>query len=224
MIEIILDTETTGLSTTEGHRIVEIGCLELNDQIPTKKYFHQILNPERKVSDEAFKIHGYSNDFLKSKKKFSEIVESFLEFIGEKKLIIHNADFDLAHINNELRLLKKDIIKKDRVIDTLEIARKKFPGASVNLDALCKKFKIDNSKRKKHNALLDCELLAKVYVNLIDQKEPTLDFSNQKNQKNLNKENMLIEEYCKKMVKPTKEELEFHKKFLKNEIKKNFFV
>ena len=224
MIEIILDTETTGLSTTEGHRIVEIGCLELNDQIPTQKYFHQILNPERKVSDEAFKIHGYSNDFLKSKKKFSEIVESFLEFIGEKKLIIHNADFDLAHINNELRLLKKDIIKKDRVIDTLEIARKKFTGASVNLDALCKKFKIDNSKRKKHNALLDCELLAKVYVNLIDQKEPTLDFSNQKNQKNLNKENMLIEEYCKKMVKPTKEELEFHKKFLKNEIKKNFFV
>ena len=224
MIEIILDTETTGLSTTEGHRIVEIGCLELNDQIPTQKYFHQILNPERKVSDEAFKIHGYSNDFLKSKKKFSEIVESFLEFIGEKKLIIHNADFDLAHINNELRLLKKDIIKKYRVIDTLEIARKKFPGASVNLDALCKKFKIDNSKRKKHNALLDCELLAKVYVNLIDQKEPTLDFSNQKNQKNLNKENMLIEEYCKKMVKPTKEELEFHKKFLKNEIKKNFFV
>ena len=224
MIEIILDTETTGLSTTEGHRIVEIGCLELNDQIPTQKYFHQILNPERKVSDEAFKIHGYSNDFLKSKKKFSEIVDSFLEFIGEKKLIIHNADFDLSHINNELRLLKKDIIKKDRVIDTLEIARKKFPGASVNLDALCKKFKIDNSKRKKHNALLDCELLAKVYVNLIDQKEPTLDFSNQKNEKNLNKENMLIEEYCKKMVKPTKEELEFHKKFLKNEIKKNFFV
>ena len=224
MIEIILDTETTGLSTTEGHRIVEIGCLELNDQIPTQKYFHQILNPERKVSDEAFKIHGYSNDFLKSKKKFSEIVESFLEFIGEKKLIIHNADFDLSHINNELRLLKKDIIKKDRVIDTLEIARKKFTGASVNLDALCKKFKIDNSKRKKHNALLDCELLAKVYVNLIDQKEPTLDFSNQKNEKNLNKENMLIEEYCKKMVKPTKEELEFHKKFLKNEIKKNFFV
>ena len=224
MIEIILDTETTGLSTTEGHRIVELGCLELNDQLPTQKYFHQILNPERKVSDEAFKIHGYSNDFLKSKKKFSEIVDSFLEFIGEKKLIIHNADFDLSHINNELRLLKKDIIKKDRVIDTLEIARKKFPGASVNLDALCKKFKIDNSKRKKHNALLDCELLAKVYVNLIDQKEPTLDFSNQKNQKNLNKENMLIEEYCKKMVKPTKEELEFHKKFLKNEIKKNFFV
>ena len=176
------------------------------------------------MSDEAFKIHGYSNDFLKSKKKFSEIVDSFLEFIGEKKLIIHNADFDLSHINNELRLLKKDIIKKDRVIDTLEIARKKFPGASVNLDALCKKFKIDNSKRKKHNALLDCELLAKVYVNLIDQKEPTLDFSNQKNEKNLNKENMLIEEYCKKMVKPTKEELEFHKKFLKNEIKKNFFV
>ena len=224
MIEIILDTETTGLSTTEGHRIVEIGCLELNDQIPTQKYFHQILNPERKVSDEAFKIHGYSNDFLKSKKKFSEIVDSFLEFIGEKKLIIHNADFDLAHINNELRLLKKDIIKKDRVIDTLEIARKKFPGASVNLDALCKKFKIDNSKRKKHNALLDCELLAKVYVNLIDQKEPTLDFSNQKNEKNLNKENMLIEEYCKRVVKPTKEESEFHRKFLKNEIKKNFFI
>ena len=224
MIEIILDTETTSLSTTEGHRIVEIGCLELNDQIPTQKYFHQILNPERKVSDEAFKIHGYSNDFLKSKKKFSEIVDSFLEFIGEKKLIIHNADFDLSHINNELRLLKKDIIKKDRVIDTLEIARKKFPGASVNLDALCKKFKIDNSKRKKHNALLDCELLAKVYVNLIDQKEPTLDFSNQKNEKNLNKENMLIEEYCKRVVKPTKEESEFHRKLLKNEIKKNIFI
>ena len=222
MIEIILDTETTGLSTTEGHRIVEIGCLELNDQIPTQKYFHQILNPERKVSDEAFKIHGYSNDFLKSKKKFSEIVDSFLEFIGEKKLIIHNADFDLSHINNELRLLKKDIIKKDRVIDTLEIARKKFPGASVNLDALCKKFKIDNSKRKKHNAIIDCELLNKVYVNLIDQKEPLLNF--QLNEiSEINNENNNIISYSKKIIKPTKEEIELHKLFLKSSLKKNFF-
>ena len=224
MKEVVLDTETTGLNVREGHRIVEIGCIELENLIPTSKKFHTYLNPERKVSEKAFEVHGYTDEFLATKKKFKDIVDDFLDFIKDKKIIIHNAEFDLSHLNNELSLIKKNKIDKKNVIDTLEIAKNKFPGSPASLDALCKRYRIDNSKRIKHTALIDCELLYKVYVNLIDQKEPTLDFSNQKNQKNLNKENMLIEEYCKKMVKPTKEELEFHKKFLKNEIKKNFFV
>ena len=180
MIEIVLDTETTGLSVKDGHRVVEIGCVELKNQIPTKKLFHCLLNPERKVSEEALKIHGYSDNFLSNKKKFHEISEDFLNFIGDKKLIIHNADFDLSHLNNELKLIGKDLIKKERVIDTLNIAREKFPGSPVNLDALCKKFRISNTKRQKHNALDDCELLSKVYINLIDQKEPFIRFFNKK--------------------------------------------
>ena len=224
MFEIVLDTETTGLSVKEGHRIVEIGCLELKNQIPTNKRFHCMLNPGRKVSEDAFKIHGYSDELLADKKKFSEISEDFLNFIGDKKLIIHNASFDLSHLNNELSIIGKNALKMDRVIDTLELARIKFPGSPVNLDSLCKKFKIDNSKRTKHNALVDCELLSKVYINLIDQKEPTLDFSeetyNELNKKNYQK----FAKYSKKIIKPSLEEMESHKFFLKKELKKNFFI
>ena len=179
MIEIVLDTETTGLSVKEGHRVVEIGCIELENQISTKKIFHCFLNPGKKVSEEAYKLHGYSDQFLSDKKKFSEIVDDFLSFINDKKLIIHNADFDLSHLNNELKLINKEQINKNRVIDTLSLAREKFPGSQINLDSLCKKFRIDNSRRQKHSALIDCELLSKVYINLIGQKEPVLDFSSQ---------------------------------------------
>ena len=223
MIEIILDTETTGLSVKEGHRIVEIGCIELENQIPTKKIFHCLLNPERKVSEEAFKIHGYSDEFLSNQKKFSNIVNDFLSFIDNKKLIIHNAEFDLSHLNNELKITGKNLIEKERVIDTLRLAREKFPGSAINLDSLCKRFRIDNTKRKKHNALLDCELLAKVYINLIGQKEPTLDFAKQtKNETNIKKKNQLIK-YSKKIVQLTSEEIQLHKNFLKKDMKKNFF-
>ena len=178
MIEIVLDTETTGLSVKDGHRIVEIGCVELDDLIPTKKIFHFYLNPERKVSEEAFKVHGYSDEFLLDKKKFSEIADDFLEFIKDKKIIIHNAEFDIAHINNELLIAGKEKITKTNIVDTLDIARNKYPGSAISLDALCKRFRIDNSKREKHTALVDCELLAKVYINLLDQKEPLLNFNN----------------------------------------------
>ena len=224
MFEIVLDTETTGISVKEGHRIVEIGCIELENQVPTNKHFHCILNPGRKVSEEALKIHGYSDGFLADKKKFSEICEDFLNFIGDKKLVIHNASFDLSHLNNELSIVGKDKLKMDRVTDTLELARIKFPGSLVNLDSLCKKFKIDNSKRIKHNALVDCELLSKVYINLIDQKEPTLDFSKQSHDE-LNKKNYhKSTNYSKVVIKPSLEEKELHKKFLKKELKKNFFL
>ena len=180
MIEIVLDTETTGLSVKDGHRIVEIGCVELDDLIPTKKIFHFYLNPERKVSEEAFKVHGYSDEFLSGKKKFSEIADDFLKFIKDKKIIIHNAEFDITHINNELLIAGKEKISKTNIVDTLDIARNKFPGSAISLDALCKRFRIDNSKREKHTALVDCELLAKVYINLLDQKEPKLNFNNKK--------------------------------------------
>jgi len=223
MLEIVLDTETTGLSVKDGHRIVEIGCLELEDQIPTKRFFHCLLNPERKVSEDAFKIHGYSDEFLLKKKKFSEIAKDFLEFINDKKLIIHNADFDLSHLNNELTIVGKDTIKKSRVIDTLELAREKFPGSAINLDSLCKKFKINYVKSQRHNALVDCELLSKVYINLIDQKEPTLDFLLEKEVKILKKKNAEFIKYSEKIIKPTYEEIQLHKNFLKNELKKNFF-
>ena len=223
MIEIVLDTETTGLSVKDGHRIVEIGCLELENQIPTKKFFHCLLNPERKVSEDAFKIHGYSDEFLLKKKKFSEIAKDFLEFINDKKLIIHNADFDLSHLNNELAIVNENTIKKDRVIDTLELARKKFPGSAINLDSLCKKFRINYSKRQRHNALADCELLSKVYINLIDQKEPTLDFFMENEVETLKKKDTEFIKYSKKIIKPTSEEIQLHKNFLKNELKKNFF-
>ena len=221
MKEIVLDTETTGLSVKDGHRIVEIGCIELDDLIPTKKVFHCYLNPERKVSESALKVHGYTDIFLSNKKKFNEIVEDFLEFIEGKKIIIHNAEFDIAHLNNELSLINKEHISKKNIIDTLEIARNKFPGSSLSLDALCKRFKIDNSKRSKHTALIDCELLSKVYVNLIDQKEPIFQF---KNDSDINKSNSKgIINYSKKIVKVSNDELEKHKIFLKSNLKKNFY-
>tara|TARA_B100000575_G_scaffold287245_1_gene285260 strand:+ start:278 stop:943 length:666 start_codon:yes stop_codon:yes gene_type:complete len=220
MKEIILDTETTGISVKEGHRIVEIGCIELDNLIPTKRKFHCYLNPERKVSQKAFEVHGYSDEFLSRQKKFSEIVDEFLEFIKDKRLIIHNADFDLSHLNNELKILGRKVIKND-IIDTLILARDKFPGSPSNLDALCKRYRIDNSRRTKHTALVDCDLLAKVYINLIDQKEPTLDFSNQEkiNNQEIDKEM----KYFKKIIIPSKEELERHNYFLKSQLKKNFF-
>jgi len=220
MKEIVLDTETTGLSTKEGHRIVEIGCIELENLIPTPNKFHCYLNPERKVSEKAFQVHGYSDDFLSKQNKFSDIVDGFLNFIKNKKLIIHNAEFDLAHLNNELKLLGKDKIKNE-IIDTLQLAKEKFPGSSISLDALCKKYRIDNSKRKKHTALIDCDLLAKVYINLIDQKEPTLDFKNgfdSNNEKNDNQNS-----YFKKIIVPSSEEIKIHKDYLRTKIKRNFF-
>ena len=220
MKEVVLDTETTGLSVKDGHRIVEIGCIELNNLIPTSKKFHCYLNPERKVSEQAFKVHGYSDDFLASQKKFKDVVDDFLDFIKDKKLVIHNASFDLSHLNNELLLIGKEKLSKNNVIDTLDIARKKFPGSQINLDALCKKYKIDNSRRKKHTAIIDCELLTKVYINLIDQKEPLLNFQIDE----LNEiENENFIPYCKKVIKPTDQELELHKSFLNQGLKKNFF-
>ena len=222
MKEVVLDTETTGLSAEEGHRIVEIGCVELNDLIPTSNKFHYYLNPGKKVSEKALKIHGYTDDFLSDKKKFKEIVHEFLEFIKGKRLIIHNAEFDLSHLNNELKLIGKNKIEKQNIVDTLELARNKFPGSGISLDALCKRYRIDNSKRKKHTALIDCELLTKVYINLIDQREPSLNFST-KNDNNSNIMNIRSKDYCKKIVVPTTKELKLHKEYLKNSLKKNYF-
>ena len=222
MKEIVLDTETTGLSVRDGHRIVEIGCIELDNLIPTTNRFHCYLNPERKVSEKALEVHGYTNEFLADKKKFREIVDDFLLFIKGNKLIIHNADFDITHLNNELELVGKAKIDKSNVVDTLEIARNKFPGSQISLDALCKRYRIDNSKREKHTALLDCELLTKVYVNLIDQKEPTLNFVNNKNNNIQIKSDQNIS-YLKKIIKPTPEEIKLHREFLKNKLKKNFY-
>ena len=219
MKEIVLDTETTGISIKDGHRIVEIGCIELDNLVPTKNKFHCYLNPERKVSEEALKIHGYDDDFLSNQKKFSEIGEEFLEFIKDKRLIIHNAEFDLLHLNNELQLFGKENIKNE-IIDTLDLARNKFPGSQASLDALCKRFRIDNSRRIKHTALIDCDLLSKVYINLIDQKEPTLNFQNQ-NPEMEDKDNQVS--YYKKIIKPSLEEMNNHKKYLNNSLKKNYF-
>ena len=222
MREIVLDTETTGLSVKDGHRIVEIGCIELDNLIPTKKIFHFYLNPERKVSEEAFKVHGYSDDFLSDKKKFSEVADEFLEFIEDKKIIIHNAEFDIGHLNNELQIAGKEKITKTNIVDTLDIARNKFPGSAISLDALCKRFRIDNSKREKHTALVDCELLSKVYINLLDQKEPKLNFKNL-NEIKINENNQKINNYSKKIIIPSTEEIKKHKEFLKKDFKKNFF-
>ena len=220
MKEIVLDTETTGLYVKDGHRIVEIGCIELDNLVPTGNKFHCYLNPERKVTDKAIEVHGYTDKFLADKKKFSEIVDDFLTFIKDKKLIIHNAEFDLSHLNNELKILRKTTLKNE-IVDTLVLARNKFPGSTISLDALCKRYRIDNSKRIQHTALIDCDLLAKVYINLLDQKEPKLNFQNKdlENQKNIDKKVL----YFKKIVKPTKQELENHNKYLKNNLKKNFF-
>ena len=222
MKEIVLDTETTGLSVKNGHRIVEIGCIELDELVLTSNRYHYYLNPERKVSEEAFKIHGYTDEFLSDKKKFHQIANEFLDFIRGKKLIIHNAEFDLAHLNNELQLIGKNKIQKENVIDTLDIARNKFPGSAINLDALCKRYRIDNSKREKHNALIDCELLATVYVNLIDQKEPMLNFQT-KSEENLNEDKNNLKNYFKKIITPSSKELKLHKEYLKNSLKRNFF-
>ena len=222
MLEVILDTETTGLSVKEGHRIVEVGCIELSDQIPTEKKFHYYINPERKVSQKAFEVHGYSDEFLSNQKKFSDIADEFLKFIENKKLIIHNAEFDLSHLNNELKLCGKTQIKNDNVTDTLVLARDKFPGASISLDALCKRYRIDNSKRVRHTALVDCELLSKVYINLIGQKEPTLNFNKSEKQKE-NFKNKSKNIYSKKIIKPSDEELSLHESHLKNNFKRNYF-
>jgi len=219
MREIVLDTETTGISVKDGHRIVEIGCIELDNLIPTQNKFHCYLNPERKVSEKAFEVHGYSDEFLSKQKKFSEVVDDFLKFIKDKRLVIHNAEFDIAHLNNELQLFGQNKIQNE-IVDTLTLARNKYPGSQVSLDALCKRFRIDNSRRTLHTALIDCDLLAKVYINLIDQKEPTLDL----------KDNLEIEEnqsskieYYKKVILPSNEEIKKHKEYLKTYLKKNYF-
>ena len=220
MREVVLDTETTGISVKDGHRLVEIACVELDNLIPTKNRFHCYLNPERKVSEKALEVHGYTDEFLATQKKFLEVVEKFLDFIKNKKLIIHNADFDLSHLNNELAILGKKKLDNE-IVDTLILARDKFPGSPVSLDALCKRYRIDNSQRIQHTALVDCDLLAKVYINLIDQKEPLLNFQNQEDQIN-DKKNLDVP-YCKKIVKPSNVEIENHRKYLKNNLKKNFY-
>ena len=220
MKEVVLDTETTGISIKEGHRIVEIGCIELENLIPTKNKFHCYLNPERKVSEKALEVHGYTDEFLATQKKFSDVGEQFLEFIKNKRLVIHNADFDLGHLNNELAILGKKKIENE-IVDTLILARDKFPGSPVSLDALCKRYRVDNSRRTQHTALIDCDLLAKVYINLIDQKEPTLNF--QSEEVAIKQENNTNKDYYKKIVKLTDEELKKHREYLKNNLKKNFF-
>ena len=220
MKEIVLDTETTGLLVKDGHRIVEIGCIELENLVPTKNKFHCYLNPERKVSEKALEVHGYSDDFLSKQSKFAEIVEEFLQFIKDKKIIIHNAEFDLGHLNNELELLGKKKIDNE-IVDTLALARDKFPGSPSSLDALCKRFRIDNSKRTQHTALIDCDLLAKVYINLTDQKEPKLNFQNTDNEKEEYSNSNVA--YFKKIVFPSKEEVKSHKEYLKHHLKKNYF-
>ena len=220
MKEVVLDTETTGISIKDGHRIVEIGCIELENLVPTKNKFHYYLNPERKVSEKALEVHGYTDEFLAEQKKFYEIGDHFLEFIKDKRLIIHNAEFDLGHLNNELSIIGKKKISNE-VVDTLTLARDKFPGSPVSLDALCKRYRVDNSKRTQHTALIDCDLLAKVYINLIDQKEPSLNFQNQEDDlNNLGNTNV---SYYKKIIVPSDDEIKKHKEYLKTNLKKNFY-
>ena len=224
MLEVILDTETTGLSIIEKHRIVEIGCIELENQIPTNKIFHEYLNPQRSVSEDAYKIHGYSDDFLSDKKTFSEIAESFLKFIKDKKIIIHNAAFDLSFLNYEFRLINQKAINNNNIIDTLEIARLKYPGSQNSLDALCKRFNIDNSKREKHNALIDCQLLKEVYINLVDQKEPKLNLVNAEIPDLKFKDNLIKKNNnSRNIIKPSSVELELHRNYLKYHLQKNFY-
>ena len=224
MLEVILDTETTGLSTAENHRIVEIGCIELNNLIPTNKIFHKYINPKRKVSEEAYKVHGYSDEFLSKQKTFNDISEEFLNFIKDKKIIIHNAAFDLSFLNYELQIIKKSEIDKKNIIDTLEIARAKYPGSQNSLDALCKRFGIDSSKREKHNALIDCQLLKEVYINLVDQKEPKLDLQNEEiSESKLNYTLDKKKHIKRKVINPSNEELKLHQKYLKLHLSKNFY-
>ena len=221
MAEIFLDIETTGLSFKDSHRIVEIACIETNELIPTKRVFHKIINPERNVPEDAFKIHGFSTNFLKDKPKFKEIADELINFINKHDLIIHNASFDISFINHELKLLNKDVINKNKIIDTLEIARSKYPGMSNSLDALCKRFNVDLSRRVKHNAVLDCELLREVYIYLLDAKEPKLSFNSKTEIKKSS--NNVVLNYSKKIIKPSDEELKNHNIFLKTELKKNYF-
>jgi len=224
MFEIILDTETTGLSIIQKHRIVEIGCIELKNQLPTNKIFHEYINPQRSVSEEAYKIHGYSDEFLSDKKTFAEIAESFLDFIKDKKIIIHNAAFDLSFLNYEFRLINKKKIDNKNVVDTLIIAQQKYPGSSNSLDALCKRFNINNSRREKHNALIDCQLLREIYINLIDQKEPRLNLKNVEiYSKKFGDKSMQKNNNLRKIIKPSKHELELHNTYLKSQLRKNFF-
>ena len=220
MKEIVLDTETTGISVKEGHRIVEIGCIELDNLVPTKNKFHCYLNPERKVSEKAFKVHGYSDSFLSKKMKFKEIADDFLDFIENKRLIIHNAEFDLSHLNNELEIIGKKKINNE-VVDTISLARNKFPGSQISLDALCKRYRIDNSKRVQHTALIDCELLSKVYVNLLDQREPMLNFKNDDEKLPSGVRHEIS--YFKKIISPKPQELKRHKIYLNTHLKKNYF-
>jgi len=219
MNEIFLDTETTGLSFRDGHKVVEIACIETKDLITTGKVFHKLINPKRNMPDEAFKVHGFSQEFLSDKETFEQIADEFLNFIKDKKIIIHNASFDLGFLDGELGSIQKEKIKKKLVIDSLEIARNKFPGASNSLDALCKRFNIDLSRRTKHNALLDCELLREVYINLLDVKEPKFNLSNNISEININN----AKDYNKTIVKISDIELKEHKHFLKSELKKNFY-
>ena len=223
MSEIFLDTETTGLSFNEGHMIVEVACIETADLVPTERVFHKLINPMRSVPEEAFKIHGFSTEALSTKEPFDYIADDFINFIKDKKLIIHNATFDVGFLNHELRLSKKDEIKKEMVIDTLELARSKHPGTSNSLDALCRRYNIDLSRRTKHNALLDCELLREVYINLIDVKEPRLIFTEENTEKNLTNDTKINKKYSKIIIKPSDEELNEHSKFLKKELKKNYY-
>ena len=221
MNEIFLDTETTGLSPNDRHKIVEIACIETNDLNPTKKIFHKIINPQRDMPAGAYKIHGFSTEFLKDKETFDKIADEFLDFIKNKKIIIHNASFDLSFLNHELKLIRKNEIKKNNIIDSLEVARSKFPGSSNSLDALCRRFGVDLSRRSKHNALLDCELLREVYINLLDAKEPKLIFSNENLEAIEENRTEVNKSYCKIIVKSTSEELKLHNEFLKKELKKN---
>ena len=223
MNEVFLGTETTGLSANDGHKIVEIACIETSDLLPTKKIFHKLINPQRDVPAEAYNVHGFSTEFLQDKETFDKVADEFLKFINDKKIIIHNASFDLGFLNHELKLIRKNEIKKDNIIDSLEIARNKFPGTSNSLDALCRRFNVSLSRREKHNALLDCELLREVYINLLDAKEPKLIFSNETLDINLKNKNNIKKEHCKIVVKPTESELKLHKEFLKKELKKNYY-
>ena len=219
MNEVFLDTETTGLSFSEGHKIVEIACIETKDLIATGKIFHKFINPKRNMPAEAYNVHGFSEDFLKDKETFDQIADDFLSFIKNKKIIIHNASFDLGFLDGELGALQKEKINKKLVIDSLEVARNKFPGTSNSLDALCKRFNVDLSRRTKHNALLDCELLREVYINLLDAKEPKFNLLNSASEQNVNK----AKDYSKKILKISDVELKKHKEFLKSELKKNFY-
>ena len=219
MYEIFLDTETTGLSFKDGHKIVEIACIETKDLIPTGRIFHKLINPKRDIPDEAFKVHGYSKNFLNDKETFDKIVDEFLNFVKEKNIIIHNAPFDLSFLNGELSAINKNIIDQNKVIDSLEVARNKFPGSSNSLDALCKKFNIDLSRRVKHNALLDCELLREVYINLLDVKEPKFNLSTN----NADKRKITNRDYNKEILKITDLEIKMHEEFLKKDLKKNFY-